>query len=389
MDSSFFSSKRPWSRYKDYLLESYLEPYIPKVNQLRKPILIVDCFAGCGMFEDGSAGSPLIIANAVRRWRAAGMPVSARCIEADPANFQVLQRAIAPHSSYVDAALGTFEETLPQLELAAKRNTVFLYVDPYTVKGLRFDRMQRVFDQVRSSSSSVEILMNFNVAIFMRWALAAVKRLEGVPNDDDIESFADNPKESVEREVLTGIAGGDYWLEIATSQELTFEEKISKFLDEYSQRMLGSFNYVARYSVKEKFRYSTPKYVLIFATRHQEGVRLMNDFMCQAHRNFLVSEFNDSTLFDLTPASEEIGQADLHNAIIQAISEAPAPPTRLEIQLKLFRTGFFARLKLGEINSAIGDLLDLKQIQRLPVKGRVNDATTFTISHVPTPQLLF
>lgn len=389
MDSSFFASKRPWSRYKDYLLESYLEPYIPKVNQLRKPILLVDCFAGCGVFEDGSPGSPLIIAKAVQRWRAMDMPVSARCIEADPSNFEKLKKALAPHRRYVDAALGTFEETLPELERAAKQNTVFLYVDPYSVKGLQFDRMQRVFDQIQSSGSSVEVLMNFNVAIFMRWALAAVKRLEGSPSDDDIETFADNPKESVERDVLSGIAGGDYWIEIATDQQLSFQEKLKSVSDEYVKRLLGSFNYVARYVVKERYRHSTPKYEMVFATRHSEGVRLMNDFMCQAHRKFLQSEFNDSTLFDLTPASEEVVEADLHHAIIQVISEATSQPTRPEIQLKLFSMGYFARLKVGDINRAIADLVRSKSILPFPAKKQVNDTTTFTISNAPKPQSLF
>jgi three-Cys-motif partner protein len=73
MDSSFFNAKRPWSRYKDFLLQSYLEPYIPKVAKLRKPILIVDCFAGRGSFDDGEPGSPLIIAKAIQTWRATAL----------------------------------------------------------------------------------------------------------------------------------------------------------------------------------------------------------------------------------------------------------------------------------------------------------------------------
>ena len=39
--------------YKDFILNYYLEPYIPKVNTLKKPILIIDCFAGRGSFDDG------------------------------------------------------------------------------------------------------------------------------------------------------------------------------------------------------------------------------------------------------------------------------------------------------------------------------------------------
>jgi len=291
----------------------------------------------------------------------------------------VLQRAIAPHSSYVDAALGTFEETLPQLESAAKRNTVFLYVDPYSVKGLRFDRMQRVFDQIRSSSSSVEVLMNFNVAIFMRWALAAVKRLEEIPSDDDIESLADDPRENIERDELTAIAGGDYWLGIATNRSLSFDEKLKCFLDEYVQRMLGSFRYVARFSVKQKYHHNVPKYILIFATRHRDGIRLMNDFMCQARRNFVNSEFNGAALFDLTPAEEEVDADEIREAIVEIVTESEHPVTRPEIQLSLFSRGYFTRIKESEVNSAIGELLKLKKLRSSSGSTRINDETTLSI----------
>jgi len=338
MDANFFSAKRPWSRYKDYLLQSYLEPYIPKVNRLGKPILIVDCFAGRGRFEDDSPGSPLIIAEAVRRWRGQNVPVTARCTEADPENFAILQSVLASHQDYVQATLGTFDETLPGLEQEAKQNTVFLYVDPYSVKGLHFDRMKRVYNQIRTSSSSVEALMNFNVAIFMRWALAAVKRWEELPAKDEFESMADDPDERVERDELSGIAGGNYWIKIAEDSSLDFNEKLNRFLDEYEQRMLGSFTYVTRFAVKEKYHHTIPKYVLIFATRHPDGVRLMNDFMCKARRAFVSDQFeevNRSALFDLTPAEEKVEPEELSSAIMEIVRKS-SPITRLDVQLTLF-----------------------------------------------------
>ena len=58
----FFSGKRKWSRLKDQVLRSYLPPYLKKVNRLGKAIVLVDSFAGPGMFEeDNEEGSPLII----------------------------------------------------------------------------------------------------------------------------------------------------------------------------------------------------------------------------------------------------------------------------------------------------------------------------------------
>ena len=57
----FFENKRPWSRYKDLILDYYLKPYLAKVARLGPPIAIVDCFAGAGKFGGEEPGSPLII----------------------------------------------------------------------------------------------------------------------------------------------------------------------------------------------------------------------------------------------------------------------------------------------------------------------------------------
>ena len=88
--NDFFGKKRDWSRYKDFILGYYLEPYIPKVNTLKRPILVVDCFAGRGEFGDGQPGSPVIIASTVKKWRAKGVPIRGLFIEADPDNYRHL-----------------------------------------------------------------------------------------------------------------------------------------------------------------------------------------------------------------------------------------------------------------------------------------------------------
>ena len=64
--TNFFESKKDWSRNKDAVLERYLTPYTAKILNTHKPLVIIDCFAGKGKFDDGSAGSPIIIANHIR-----------------------------------------------------------------------------------------------------------------------------------------------------------------------------------------------------------------------------------------------------------------------------------------------------------------------------------
>ena len=232
MTVDFFKAKRSWSRYKDLILGYYLDPYIPKVATLKKPILIVDCFAGCGRFADGEPGSPLIISSIIRKWRDKGINVAGEFIEADPSNFARLQESLTEDHDFAKTKHGTFDEHLPELAARAKQNTVFLYVDPYSVRGLVFVRMRSVYDQIRRASASVEVLLNFNVATFMRWGLAALKRHSDIPpemDDPEADYQADDPNENVEMSTLDGIAGGDWWRAIASDSTRLFIEKLVLF----------------------------------------------------------------------------------------------------------------------------------------------------------------
>ncbi len=62
---SFFEEKRTWSRIKDEVLKTYLAPYLAKVSKTKRPIIVADCFAGKGRFDNGEPGYPVIIAEAI------------------------------------------------------------------------------------------------------------------------------------------------------------------------------------------------------------------------------------------------------------------------------------------------------------------------------------
>ena len=380
MDGSFFDAKRPWSKYKDLLLKFYLDPYIAKVGQLKKggrpiPVLIVDSFAGRGRFADGSPGSPILIADAVRKWRGKGIDVSAQFIEADSGNFDALRRELSGYGDNVVTTCGTFEESLPAVQKAAERSTVFLYVDPFNVRVLDFAALKAVYDQIRKSDSSVEVLLNFNVAIFMRWALAALKRWESMPAASEFESMADNPDEHVERKTLTSIAGGDDWIAIAEDPSLSFQERLEQFLAVYTGRMQKTFKHVEVFGVRERYKHTVPKYAMIHGTRHDDGFLLMNDAMCKANRTFINDEFASEMAGSLSDIRPEEAHADrtLLTRSIKDLVKARGEVTRATIQVETLRHGLFGRVTKREINTAVSGLLKQNELERCTTSGRVND----------------
>ena len=61
--------------------------------------------------------------------------------------------------------------------------------------------MKAVYDQIRTSSSSVEVLLNRNAGTFMRWALAALQRHQEIPvetADELLDQLEDASGEPVE-----------------------------------------------------------------------------------------------------------------------------------------------------------------------------------------------
>ena len=66
-NQNFFENKKAWSRFKDTILNNYLEPFIYKISQTNKSLTIIDCFAGKGKFDDGETGSPLIIMDKINQ----------------------------------------------------------------------------------------------------------------------------------------------------------------------------------------------------------------------------------------------------------------------------------------------------------------------------------
>jgi three-Cys-motif partner protein len=386
----FFKAKRPWSKYKDFILGYYLEPYIPKVATLKKPILVVDCFAGCGRFGDGEPGSPLIIAPIIKKWRDKGLAVSGEFIEADPENFRCLSGALQEYREFAMPRLGVFDDLLPELAEKARQNTVFLYVDPYTVKGLDFARMKAVYDQIRRASASVELLLNLNVATFLRWGLAALKAkrmaddLAENADSDEADYQADNPNESVELTTLDSIAGGDYWREIANDGSTPFPEKLRLFTQGYLRQLVSSFTFAAAYEVKSKYEHRVPKYALVYGTRHPDGVELMNDAMCKARLDVLGKRFSTGMLFDMTPDEEKPDFDKLYEDLVSFAKEN-GPLTRKALRNKAIWK-HFGTFESKDVNKAIGNLLKSQRLFSSTGKVRINDDVRLSPSSFATAE---
>jgi three-Cys-motif partner protein len=302
----FFREKKPWSRYKDLILDYYLEPYLAKVATLGRPILVVDCFAGPGQFEDGEPGSPLIISKRLNALQARGVKVLGFYIEKVPALYDRLESNTRDLQIPVRTAPGDFREHVNEIAKLAKDRTVFVYLDPLRPSDLLFTDMESVYRQLESGRS-VEVLINFMSTGFLRAMLGLSERISarGILQVDHPLVIAWN-----------AVAGGTYWQDIIFTGHASDVERIEQLAKGYEERLQQWFTWTIRYPVRDNYEDKLPKYHLIFGSRHPDAIDLMNRGMVKARREFVGSQFVKGYLFPNQPEKEVVDPVQIEETVI-------------------------------------------------------------------------
>jgi three-Cys-motif partner protein len=362
MSTDFFQSKKPWSLYKDMILQYYLTPYLSKVCSIGKPVVVFDCFAGPGCFESGEDGSPLIISKSIRPFADKGNKVSAVFIEQKKKYFKYLQETVKNYRDICNVKNESFEDSAKDIATTGTSNTVFVYIDPYGIKSLRFDILAGIYANI--AHSSVEVLLNFNAASLVRNGRAALKYSQ----QDDDEEKEEELDRTMTPEDIDAIAGGNYWRYIVKSN-ISFSEKEEQCVLEYMHLMKQYFKEVCCYGIKEKYSHTIPKYRLIFGSRHPDALILMNDAICNARDIFLRKQCVDGLLLDIRTSNESHDPKRLRRAIFDILT---APISRKELIVRAMHK-VFAEYKESEYKKMISNLLKEGTILPKSGKTRIND----------------
>ena len=275
---NFFKSKKGWSRQKDGIFDCYLLPYIAKILTTHRPLVIIDCFAGKGRFDDGNTGSPIIIADHI-----------SSVLESDKENKNI--RGLFIESKYgrdletnlrnyknCEVWQGTFEENVNRILELDSRCNLFLYIDPYGIKCLDFQQFELIKNK---NFSSLEMLLNFNSFGFLREGCRLLNlNYENLFKDDQSEDEYELD-ESNTTERMNNIAHGEYWQSIIDdykNDKIDMFKAEELFLNEYMKQIKNLFTYNVNIPIRLKIG-NIPKYRLIFGTNHQEGFIIMADTM--------------------------------------------------------------------------------------------------------------
>jgi three-Cys-motif partner protein len=362
--NEFFAKKKEWSKRKDIVLGYYLTPYLAKVAHLGRPILVVDGFAGPGKFDDGQPGSPLVICSKVQEAIDRGTRVNVLCVEQDADLYLRLQENLRPFR-FAQCRNDRFHEILPEIEAKAHSHTVFLYVDPFTIEGVVWDGLNRIFAHLTKSRSSIELLFNFNVPSLVRRGLATLKMGIPIPSEESEEDEVHISP--IER--LNSFADGNWWIDILRRQT-EFQTAVSEIGKTFCERLQLRFKEVCQHPVKAKVEHSCPKYILVFASRSSDALLLMNAAMVRSRETFAENSAPATpTLFETRPFEIVPDNSRLPDLVWEACSEKM---TRTALILRVIRQAF-CDFGETEIRRCIERLVDTGRLRFSSSTFRLNE----------------
>lgn len=318
----FFKEKKEWSKIKDNILACYLKPYFTKLQYTKKGIVYIDGFAGKGKFDDGTLGSPLIVFNIVKE-NLPDLDIDYYFIEKKYSSDLELNTCEIKGCKVIS---GGYEDYIVPLIKRNSGKNVFVYIDPFGIKNIDFSYLKELNS---SMLYSAEFLMNLNSFGFIREGCRLLKyEIFDIDYDEEFEEFMDESldfKKVNSIEHMNEIAGGSYWQDIIKlhqSKKITGYQAEKMFVDEYCKRIkqVGKFKYVINIPIRIKPG-TPPKYRMVFATNHIDGVILMNDNMCCRFEEILKIQ-NDGimSLFQENSENEVITDELIESNILSLLS---------------------------------------------------------------------
>lgn len=136
-------------------------------------VAFIDGYAGEGRYQDGSPGSPLLLASGATRAQMFGRDVKLAFVERDADRRHKLRRSLAQAEIKPDQLLGEgLDEVVDGLLDRYTRRAVLVFVDPF---GLAVDRstLERVMRR-SSPQQPIDVLYHFSLSTVARMGRAAV-----------------------------------------------------------------------------------------------------------------------------------------------------------------------------------------------------------------------
>lgn len=307
-DENFFGSPKAAAVFKHAVLDQYLTPFTMKVGSTSESnrVAFVDGYAGPGMYDDQTPGSPAR-AIAVARELAARRRLECHFVEKKDLYLDRLRQYVESEQCPVKPQVydGDVAQHLAALIDATHQIPTFVFLDPFGLV-IPFDSVVAILDRPAGPGSpGVEVLINFSTR--------ALRRFAGM-----LES--ETPVErTIER--LNEVCGGDWWQDLWRAHMPDKEAAEEAVAVEYARRLAESGGFGSWVVDVRNRPHHMPAYYLVFLSRHRDGLELFGESVSlgtAGWRRAIFDEDFQNTLFD-DEDSFKASEKDLATAWSQEI----------------------------------------------------------------------
>lgn len=185
--SHFFGQRNAQAVLKHGVLARYAHYFAGRAGKATQGrVVFIDGYAGEGRYQDGSPGSPLLLASQASRVEMFGRDVKLVFVEQDDDRRAQLNQSLAENEVVPDLLLGgSLEDLIDGLLDRYARHAVLLFVDPF---GLAFNRatLERTLGR-RSPQQPIDVLYHFSLSAVARMGRAGV--VEGPTSHHNAEQL--------------------------------------------------------------------------------------------------------------------------------------------------------------------------------------------------------
>jgi len=172
--SDFFGQRSAQAVLKHGVLTRYAHYFAGRAGSATQGrVAFIDGYAGEGRYQDGSPGSPLLLASQATRAQMFGRDVKLAFVERDADRRHQLSESLAEARIEPDQLLGgDLDDVVDGLLDRYTRHAVLVFVDPF---GLVVDRstLERVLRR-RSRQQPIDVLYHFSLSTVARMGRAGV-----------------------------------------------------------------------------------------------------------------------------------------------------------------------------------------------------------------------
>ncbi len=270
--------------------------------------------------------------------------------------------------------MGRSQTFLADLNRELTNQSLFVYLDPFGIKGCTFSATKQLFQ--RNTTASTELLMTMSMPILHR--LAARRR-----------TATESPIINRFHALLDNVLGDVAWRDIMHDPNLTSAQKEEHVIAAYCTQLRKYTRYACSCPVRNRDD-ERVKYYIVFASRHVHALCLMNDIMLNAYQDHTFAQsIDDLPLFagiiDDWRATRTNESQALATIITKTVTQAQRI-TRVQLWEDIV-VRHFMQYREAEYRQAVQTLVHDGIIHCEPAarNGRLNDRTILQPTQKRTP----